>query len=119
MPMVYHRDVPGESFSGSATYQTLVGKAQGSTPVRIGIQMPLPRKAIPIHLHSAMRVLTMWEDAREAWMDGQEGVIKLAPGMIRSLPAYTWYGLRVTGDQPLTTCGVYVSPERVVHIHEE
>jgi hypothetical protein len=75
MPIVYHRDVPVESFPGGATYQTLVGYAQGSVPVRIGLQMSLPTHLRP--------------------------------------------GFRVTGDQPVTPYGVPVSPERIVHIHEE
>ena len=42
MPIVYHKDVPAEPFSGGATYQTLVGDQEGSTPVRVGIQVSPP-----------------------------------------------------------------------------
>jgi hypothetical protein len=34
MPVVEHAKVPREPFPGGATYQTLVGDAEGSTPVR-------------------------------------------------------------------------------------
>jgi hypothetical protein len=37
MPVVYHQDVPLEPVTGGATYQTLLGDAEGSTPVRIGM----------------------------------------------------------------------------------
>jgi mannose-6-phosphate isomerase-like protein (cupin superfamily) len=119
MPIVYHRDVPVESFPGGATYQTLVGNAQGSTPVRIGIQVSPPGYATLTHSHPYIEILTILEGTGEAWMVGQEGVVKLTPGMTLSLPAHLRHGFRVTGDQPLTTYGVHVSPKRVVHIHEE
>ena len=41
MPVVYHDNVPSEPFRGGATYQTVVGDEQGSTPVRLGIQRRL------------------------------------------------------------------------------
>ena len=42
MPIVYHTDVSQEPFAGGATYRTLVGDKEGSTPVRIGIQESPP-----------------------------------------------------------------------------
>ena len=38
MPVVFHDNVPFDPFRTGATYQTLVGDEQGSTPFRIGIQ---------------------------------------------------------------------------------
>ena len=35
MPIIHHSDVPVEPFAGGATYQTIVGDAEGSTPVRV------------------------------------------------------------------------------------
>lgn len=84
MPIVYHRDVPVESFS-----------------------------------HPYMEILTLLAATGEAWMARQEGVVKRTPGMTLSLPAHLRHGLRVTGDQPLPTYSVHVSPECVVPIHEE
>ena len=47
MPVVYHGDVASEPFKGGATYQTLVGDAQGSTPIRVGIQTSPPGYKTP------------------------------------------------------------------------
>ena len=119
MSIVYHREVPCEPFPGGATYQTLVGDAQGSTPVRIGIQVSPPGYATPTHSHPYMEILTILEGRGEVWMEGQEGTVTLEPGMTLTLPAHLRHGFRVTGDQPLQTYGVHVSPERIVYVHEE
>jgi hypothetical protein len=37
MPVVVHDDVSFDPFNAGATYQTVVGDAQGSTPFRLGI----------------------------------------------------------------------------------
>lgn len=119
MPIVYHKDVSLEPFPGGATYQTLVGDAHSSTPVRIGIQVSPPGYATPTHSHPYMEILTILDGTGEAWMEGQEGVVPLAPGMTLTLPAHLRHGFRVTGNQPLKTYGVHASSERIVHIHEE
>jgi hypothetical protein len=82
MPIVYHRDMPVESFPDCVTDQTLVGSVQTSAPLRIGIKVS-------------------------------------PPGMTLSFPVHLQHGFRATGNPPSTPYGVHVSPERVVHIHEE
>jgi hypothetical protein len=42
MPIVRHSDIAAEPFKGGATYLTLVGDAQGTTPIRVGIQNSPP-----------------------------------------------------------------------------
>jgi len=42
MPIVRHSDIAAEPFKGGATYLTLVGDAQGMTPIRVGIQNSPP-----------------------------------------------------------------------------
>jgi hypothetical protein len=42
MPVVHHSDIAAEPFKGGASYQTLVGDEQGSTPIRVGIQTSPP-----------------------------------------------------------------------------
>ena len=49
MPVVRHADIVPEPFKGGATYQTLVGDAQGSTPIRAGIQTSPPGYRTPLH----------------------------------------------------------------------
>ncbi len=116
MPIVYHQDVPLEPFRGGATYQTLVGDAEGSTPVRIGIQVSPPGYATPTHSHPYMEILTILEGTGEAWMEGQDEVVPLAPGMTLVLPANLRHGFRATGEQPLKTYGVHASPHRIVDV---
>ena len=112
--IVYHKDVPTEPFPGGATYQTLVGDAAGSTPVRIGIQISPPGYATPTHSHPYMEILTILEGTGEAWMEGQEGVVRIEPGMTLVLPPNLRHGFRVTGSQSLKTYGVHSSPNRIV-----
>lgn len=119
MSVVYHQDVPVEMFAGGATYQTLVGDAAGSTPVRIGIQVSPPGYATPTHSHPYMEILTILEGTGEAWMEGVEGKIALTPGMTLVLPTNVPHGFRVTGTQPLKTYGVHSSSHRIVEVREE
>jgi quercetin dioxygenase-like cupin family protein len=118
MSIVYHKDVPLEPFSGGATYQTLVGDDQGSTPVRIGIQVSPPGYATPIHSHPYVEVLTILAGTGEAWVQGQDELTALEPGMTLVLPANVPHWFRVTGQQALKTYGVHASPHRIVNVHE-
>src|SRR5688572_7919430 len=61
MPVVVHKDVPFDPFNPGATYQTLVGDAQGSTPFRLGIQTSSPGYRTPLHSHPYMESLTVLE----------------------------------------------------------
>ena len=71
MPVVYHDNVPSEPFRGGATYQTVVGDQQGSTPVRLGIQTSPPDYRTPLHSHPYMEALMILEGAGEAWIEGR------------------------------------------------
>jgi mannose-6-phosphate isomerase-like protein (cupin superfamily)/ketosteroid isomerase-like protein len=117
MPIIYHEDVAPEPFPGGATYRTLVGDGEGSTPVRIGIQTSPPGYATPHHSHPYVEILTILAGTGEAWMEGREGTVALAPGMTLVLPAHVPHGFRVTGAGPLTTYGVHSSPHRIVDVH--
>jgi quercetin dioxygenase-like cupin family protein len=64
-PIVYHKDIAVESFSGGATYQTLVGDQEGSTPVRVGIQVSPPGYRTPTHSHPYLEVVTIIEGSGE------------------------------------------------------
>lgn len=114
MPVIHHKDVPLQPFPGGATYQTLVGDAEGSTPIRVGIQVSEPGYSTRAHSHPYMEVLTILEGHGEAWMEGQDSVITLEPGMTLVLPPNVVHGFRVTGDGPLKTLGVHASPDRIV-----
>ena len=118
MSIVHHQDVPLQPFPGGATYQTLVGDDAGSTRVRIGIQTSPPGYATPTHSHPYMEILTIMSGTGEAWIEGQEGVATLEPGMTLVLPANQPHWFKATGDEPLVTYGVHASPDRIVDIHE-
>ena len=119
MPVVYHDNVPGEPFRGGATYQTVVGDPQGSTPVRLGIQTSPPGYRTPLHSHPYMEVLTILEGAGEAWIEGSDDLIALAPGMTLVFPPNVRHQFRALGGKPLKTWGVHASPHRIVIVHED
>jgi transglutaminase-like putative cysteine protease len=81
MPVVIHANVPGEPFRGGATYQTLVGDAQGSTPIRGGIQSSPPGYRTPLHSHPYMETITVLDGEGEAWIEDRDELIPLKPGV--------------------------------------
>ena len=103
MPVVYHDNVPNEPFRGGATYQTVVGDQQGSTPVRLGIQTSPPGYRTPLHSHPYMECLMILEGAGEAWIEGSDDLIALAPGMTLVFPANVRHQFRTLGGKPLKT----------------
>jgi mannose-6-phosphate isomerase-like protein (cupin superfamily) len=119
MPVVYHDNIPSEPFRGGATYQTVVGDQQGSTPVRLGIQTSPPGYRTPLHSHPYMEILTIVEGCGEAWIEGSDGLISLAPGMTLVFPANVRHQFRTLGGTPLKTLGLHASPHRVVIVHED
>jgi quercetin dioxygenase-like cupin family protein len=119
MSIIHHKAVPLQSFPGGATYQTLVGDADGSTPVRIGIQVSPPGYATPTQSHPYLEVITILSGTGEAWVEGEDDHDTLEPGVTLALPAHQRHWFRATGHQPLTTYGVHASSDRIVHVHEE
>jgi quercetin dioxygenase-like cupin family protein len=115
MPVIQHENVPHEPFTGGATYQTLVGDARGSTPVRIGIQTSPPGYRTQTHSHPYMEILTVLEGHGEGWIEGEDGVLKLEPGMTLVFPPNVRHWFGTLGDQPLKTLGVHASPDRISH----
>lgn len=113
MPVIRHEGVPHESFTGGATYQTLVGDAQGSTPVRVGIQTSPPGYRTRTHSHPYMEVVTVLEGRGEGWIEGEEEVRKLEPGVTLVFPPNVRHWFQVSGEEPLKTLGVHASPLRI------
>ena len=119
MPVVVHDKVPFDPFTPGATYQTVVGDAQGSTPFRLGIQTSSPGYRTPLHSHPYMETLMVLEGAGEAWIEGHDDLIALAPGMTLVFPPNVRHQFRTLGGTPLKTLGVHVSPHRIVIVHED
>ena len=59
MPIVMISDVPLEPFKGGATYQTIVGDQQGSTPIRLGLQTSPPGYKTALHAHPNLETVTV------------------------------------------------------------
>jgi quercetin dioxygenase-like cupin family protein len=118
MPVVEHARVPHEPFPGGATYQTLVGDAAGSTPVRLGLQTSPPGFKTPLHSHPYWEILTVVDGEGEGWIEGDDGVIPMKPGVTLAIPANVKHYFRALGDRPLRTYGIHVSPHRIVNVHD-
>ncbi len=114
MPIIHLDDVPRETFHDGATYQTMVGDAAGSTPVRVGIQISPPGYSTGTHAHPYLEVVSVIEGDGEAWIEGEDGVTPVGPGSTLVLPPGIRHGFRVTGTQPMKTYGIHASPDRIV-----
>ena len=119
MPVVRHSDIAAEPFKSGATYLTLVGDAQGTTPIRIGIQNSPPGYKTPTHSHPYLETITVLEGNGEAWLQGSDELVQLKPGVTLVLTPHLRHWFRTTGDRPLKTYGVHASPHRIVNIHDE
>ena len=119
VPVVQIADVPREPFKGGATYQTIVGDQQGSTPIRVGMQTSPPGYKTALHSHPYMETVTVLEGEGEAWLEGGGGLISLKPGTTLVFPANHRHWFRATGTNHLVTFGVHASPHRIVNVHGE
>jgi len=114
MPVIQLGDVPKQSFANGATYQTLVGDDEGSTPIRVGVQVSPPGYSTGTHSHPYMEVVSVLEGQGEAWIDGQDGLLAIGPGITMVFPPNTKHGFRATGPVDLKTHGVHASAERIL-----
>lgn len=119
MPIVELGDVWREPFANGATYQTIVGDDEGSTPLRVGVQTSPPGYSTGTHSHPYLEVVSVIEGEGEAWIEGQDGVVGIGPGTTLVLPAGVKHGFRATGPGLLKTYGVHASPTRIVERHPE
>jgi quercetin dioxygenase-like cupin family protein len=119
MPAVYHARVSPEPMKGAATYQTLVGDAAGSTPIRVGVQTSPPGYRTPLHSHPYMETITVLDGEGEAWLEGGADLVKMQPGVTLVMPANVRHWFRAAGDKPLITLGVHASPHRIVNVDDD
>jgi len=114
--LIRHDERPNVAFPGGARYCPVVGDDNGiGVPVRTGIQTSPPGYQTQPHSHPYVELLTVIEGEGEAWVDGEEELIKLQPGVTIALPAYRVHGFRATGDRPLVTFGIHTSEKRIVN----
>jgi quercetin dioxygenase-like cupin family protein len=119
MPILTLADVPKEPFKGGATYQTIVGDQQGSTPIRVGLQTSPPGYKTVLHSHPYLETVTVVDGEGEGWIDDGNGVVPLQFGTTLAIPANVRHWFRATGNKALVTIGVHASPHRIVQIHSE
>jgi quercetin dioxygenase-like cupin family protein len=115
MPVIKHAGIPHEPFTGGASYQTLVGDAQGSTPVRVGIQTSPPGYRTRTHSHPYMEVVTVLEGQGEGWIEGEAEKVRLEPGVTLVFPPNVRHWFSATGEHPLKTLGVHSSAHRITN----
>ena len=119
LTVIRHAERPTVECPGGATYQPIIGDDTGaSMPIRTGIQTSLPGYQTRLHSHPYVEVLTVLEGRGEAWLDGQDGVVPLEPGVSIAFPANRVHGFRTVGDQALVTYGVHASGKRIVNYVE-
>ena len=114
MPLVRLDNLPIVSFPGGATYRTVVGEEDGSTPVWVGVQVSPPGYSTGTHSHPYMEVVSVIEGTGEAWMEGQPEAVPIGPGDSLVIPPGVKHGFRATGHEPLKTYGVHASSARIV-----
>jgi quercetin dioxygenase-like cupin family protein len=102
-------------FGPDATYQPILGDAEGSFPIRTGIQTSQPGYVAPLHSHPYTEILHVLEGRAEAWLEGQEAhPTRLGPGDTIAIPPETRHSFRVVGDVPMRLLGTHLSPLRIV-----
>jgi mannose-6-phosphate isomerase-like protein (cupin superfamily) len=119
LTVIRHAERPTVEFPGGATYQPIVGDDTGpGLPIRTGIQTSPPGYQTRLHSHPYVEVLTVLDGRGEAWLDGEEEIVSLEPGMSIAFPANRVHAFRVVGDQPLVTFGIHASGMRIVNYIE-
>jgi quercetin dioxygenase-like cupin family protein len=119
LTVIRHDDRPSMALGGGATYQPIVGDDTGSgVPVRTGIQISPPGFSVPIHSHPYTEILTALEGRGEVWLDGEDAVVALEPGVTVMVPENRRHGFRCVGDRPLVTFGIHAHGKRIVDYGE-
>ncbi len=100
-------------FGPLAHYRPLM--ADGTTPVRTGIQVSEPGYVAPMHSHPYVEMLFILEGEADVWLEGEEGgKRRLGPGDTVALPPGKPHSFAVVGDRPMKLLGIHHSPERIV-----
>jgi quercetin dioxygenase-like cupin family protein len=116
LTLIRHSDRPTVAFPGGATYRPIIGDDTGEgLLVRTGIQTSPPGYSTRPHSHPYVELLTVLEGTGEAWLDGEDGVVVMEPGVTIAVPANCVHGFRTTGDCPLVTYGIHTSGQRIVN----
>jgi mannose-6-phosphate isomerase-like protein (cupin superfamily) len=119
LTVIREEERPVVPFPGGATYRALIGDDNGAgIPIRTGIQTSQPGYATRVHSHPYVEVLTVLAGRGEAWLDGEDGTVAMAPGVTISIPPWRAHAFRVLGDEPLVTYGIHASGKRIVNYQD-
>jgi quercetin dioxygenase-like cupin family protein len=115
LTVIRESERPVVEFAGGATYRAIIGDDTGAgVGIRTGIQTSPPGYATRLHSHPYVETLTVIEGRGEAWLDGEDGVAAMEPGVTIVIPAGRVHGFRVVGDRPLVTLGIHANGKRIV-----
>ena len=114
MPIIQNANVDDVPLHDNATYRTLVGDDEGSTPVRVGLQTSPPGFNTGVHWHPYMEVVIVLEGDGEAWIEGEGNVGVIGSGTTMVFPPKVKHWFSVTGNSPMKTYGIHASAERIV-----
>jgi quercetin dioxygenase-like cupin family protein len=116
LTVIRHAERPVVTLPGGAAYQPIIGDDTGDgMPIRTGIQTSQPGYKTPLHWHPYPEILTVLEGRGEAWLDGEEGVFSMEPGVTIAVPANRVHAFRVVGDRLLVTFGIHTYGKRIVN----
>ena len=116
LTVIRHAERPSVKLPGGADYRPIIGDDTGEgVPIRTGIQTSQPGYATPLHSHPYAEILTVIEGRGEAWLDGEDGVVVMEPGVTIAVPANRVHGFRVIGERPLVTFGIHTHGKRIVN----
>jgi quercetin dioxygenase-like cupin family protein len=116
LTVIRHAERPSVTLPGGAAYQPIIGDDTGAgVAIRTGIQTSQPGYATPLHSHPYVEILTVIEGCGEAWLDGEDGVVAMEPGVTITVPENRVHGFRVVGDKPLVTFGIHTHGKRIVN----
>jgi len=118
MPIINIKDAKRDEYDSVRVYETLVGDDEGSTPVRVRMQMLPPGYSTGTHVHPYMEIITVIEGAGEAWIGAEDNFTVIGPGTTIVAPANAPHGFSNTGDTPMRSYGVHASPTRITFQNE-
>ena len=119
LTVIRHAERPTVAFTGGATYQPIIGDDTGAgLPIRTGIQTSPPGYQTALHSHPYAEVLTVLEGRGEAWLDGEDRIVSLEPGVSITFPAGCVHAFRTVGEEPLVTYGIHTFGKRIVNYAE-
>lgn len=116
LTVIRHAERPTVELAGGAIYKPIIGDDTGDgLPIRTGIQTSQPGYVTPLHSHPYAEILTVLEGSGEAWLEGEETVVALEPGVTIAVPPNRPHRFRVVGDRPLVTFGIHTFGKRIVN----